>query len=148
MKVKIVLILILFNFITSCSNEETDTSISFTNISKNALGGNGLEGISSSNLVIKTNTEWEDLISQVNTLENFSENFSEISIDFNEYMLIAVFLEVKTYGSEVEITQIIETTSELIVSAQETENPVITNVITQPFHIVKVIKSDKSVVFE
>ncbi len=148
----LIIVVVLIALITSCDKnddndeQETNTLVTFVNIEKSALYGAGTEGISSSNLVITNNTDWQNLITQMNSVNNVSDNFVEIDIDFNEYMLIVIILDVKGNGWEVEIIEIIETASELIVSKQETE--FLTLVITQPFHIVKIPKSDKSVIFQ
>tara|TARA_B110000093_G_C12687581_1_gene292737 strand:- start:98 stop:553 length:456 start_codon:yes stop_codon:yes gene_type:complete len=146
----LILIIVLITFITSCDKnndeKETNNPITFVNIGKSALYGGGTEGISASNLVITNNNDWQNLITQMNSVNNVSDNFAEIDIDFNEYMLIALILDVKGNGWEVEISEIIETETEITVSKQETES--VTLVITQPFHIVKIPKNDKSVVFQ
>lgn len=143
------LIILLFSLIISCESDnneqEMNEPISSINISKSALYGAGTEGISASNLVITNSTDWQNLITQMNSVNNTSNNFTEIDVDFNEYMLIVIILEVKNNGWEVEITEIIETTSEITISNQETEFD--TSVITQPFHIVKIPINNKPVTF-
>jgi hypothetical protein len=147
----IVLILSLF-LSTSCSNDDDNsvtaqsTPITFTEIGKGALFGNGTEGISQSNIVIDNTTDWQNLMTQMNSFNNVTNEFLETNIDFNTYTVIGIFLEVKTSGWEVEISNIEENTTDIMVSKTETE--AVNSVITQPFHIVKIPVTNKPIEFE
>ncbi len=55
-----------------------------TLIAKENLHGNGAEGISEQNLIISDQTTWNDLITQMNSVNNVSDNFTETDIDFSE----------------------------------------------------------------
>jgi hypothetical protein len=135
-----------------CSNDDDNsvtaqsTPITFTEIGKGALFGNGTEGISQSNIVIDNTTDWQNLMTQMNSFNNVTNEFSETNIDFNTYIVIAIFLEVKQNGWEVEISNIEENTTDMMVSKTETE--AINSVITQPFHIVKIPVTNKPIEFE
>ncbi|MGB2416306.1 MAG: hypothetical protein ACPH6A_04630, partial [Flavobacteriaceae bacterium] len=72
--------------------------------------------------------------------------FSETNIDFNTYQIIAIFKEVKPTNWEVEISSIVENANNLSVSVVETEYDF--TVVTQPFHIIKISKTNKEIVFE
>ncbi len=149
MKTKIYFSGFLIAFILfSCnkiSNEEETNSIPFTEIGKGALYGNGAEGIPQSNLVITNNTDWQNLMNQMNSVNNVTDNFTETNIDFSTYEIIAIFLDVKGNGWEVSITDITEDNSNIYVYKSEKEYD--NSVITQPFHIVKIPKSNKPVIF-
>ena len=150
MKTKIFLLVLLFLTISCDKNEnteqETNLDISFVNIGKGALYGAGAEGISQENFVITNSTDWDNLMNQMNSINNVTDSFSETSIDFNDFMLIVIILEVKSNGWAVEIININETSSEILVSKQEMES--ITAVVTQPFHIVKIPKTSKPIAFQ
>ena len=75
-----------------------------------------------------------------------TDNFSETDIDFDNYLIIAVFLDVKSSGWEVKITNITENENSLVVSTNETQ--FISSVITQPFSIVKICRTEKTIEFE
>ncbi len=149
MKTKIYFSLFLITFILfSCnkkSSEEETNSITFTEIGKGALYGNGAEGIPQSNLVITNNTDWQNLMNQMNSVNNVTDNFTETNIDFSVYEIIAIFLDVKGNGWEVSITNITEDNANIYVDKSEKEYD--NSVITQPFHIIKIPKSNKPVVF-
>ena len=144
----IILILSLF-LVTSCNSDDyttQSTPINFTEIGKGALFGNGSEGIVQSNMVIDNTTDWQNLMNQMNSVNNATDGFSETNIDFSTYIVIAIFLEVKQHGWEVEISNIEENTTNIMVSKTETEAD--NSVITQPFHIVKIPITNKPIEFE
>jgi hypothetical protein len=138
---------------TSC-NSDDDTNampfepmaITYTEIGKGALNGNGIQGIVESNMVITDDTVWESLLNQMDSYNIVSTNFTEIDIDFNNYIIIAVFLEVKPVNWLVEITNIMENEDNILVSQEDTEGGFLT--IDQPYHIVKIPITDKPIVFE
>ncbi len=145
---KSLLLSLSFILIISCTHDNDDNDIatvSFTEISKSALYGNGDEGISQSNLVITNNTDWQNLMDQMNTVNNVTDDFTETDIDFDAYEIIAIFLDVKPSGWEVKITEIIKDDANIHV--YKTDEGFIYSVMTQPFHIVKIPKSHKPVIF-
>lgn len=146
----IILILSIF-LATSCSSDDASqtaqsTPITFTEIGKGAIFGNGTEGIAQSNIVIDNTTDWQNLMTQMDSFNNITNEFSETNIDFNIYTVIAIFLEVKPSGWEVEISNIEENNTNIMVSKTETEAD--NSVITQPFHIVKIPITNKPIEFE
>ena len=147
MKSLALILSILFS-LTSCSddNNPKTTSITFTEIGKGALYGNGSEGIVQSNMVISNTTDWQNLMNQMNSVNNVTDEFSETNIDFSTYKVIAIFLEVKPNGWQVRISNIEENVSSIMVSTAETEG--INLVVTQPFYIVKIPVTNKPIEFE
>jgi len=152
MKIRIfnILILVSLQIILSCDNNDNlelqSDPITFQEIGKGALYGNSAEGISQSNMIITNAIDWQNLMIKMNSVNNVTDNFTETDIDFDNFMVIAIFLEVKGNGWEVKINKIMENETKIIVSTQETEYA--NTVMTQPFHIVKMWKSDKSILFE
>ena len=137
----------------SCDNDEPQNNefdpieINFTEIGKGTLSGSGQENISQSNLIIQNQAEWQSLMDDMNSIDNdITSVFSETEIDFENYTIIAVFLEVKNNGWEIEINSIIENENNINISTQETESD--TLVMTQPFYIAKISNSDKTIIFE
>ncbi len=149
MKTKILFIAMLMIFI-SCNNKDNQAfpqNKEFNVIYHGTLGGNGSEGITQSNMVIDNTSDWQNLMSQMNNrFHKVSDSFSETDIDFDNYLIIAVFLEVKGGGWEVKITNITENENNLIISTKETV--FLTTVITQPFSIVKIRRTEKTIEFE
>lgn len=116
--------------------------ISFTNIAKGA--GNGSGDIKKSNLVIKNQKEWKDLMAEMKSAMNIQ--FEEKDIDFSQFYVVAVILEVKGNGWTIEVTEIKEYKENVIVTMKNT--PMMNSVITQPYHIVKIPKIDKEFIFK
>jgi len=125
------------------------TDLETTLIAKENLHGNGAEGISEQNLIISDQTTWNDLITQMNSVNNVSDNFTETDIDFSEYKIIAVFDEIKGNGSHSLELDIISNSENIIVNVTDLAlEGNATTVITQPFHIVKISNSDLPIIFE
>ncbi|TDQ23801.1 protease complex subunit PrcB family protein [Tenacibaculum caenipelagi] len=148
MKMKEILFLLSIVFLCSCSNNEDSLpksmKVDFINIGRGSLYGNGEEEVPKSNMIITNANDWGNLISQMNTVNNVSDNFTEVEINFNEFTVLAVFLEVKKSGWEIEIKSITENEESVILFIEETGFE--SSVITQPFHIVKIPKTNKKVV--
>lgn len=137
-------------FVVGCSDDDNNAfearTIDATEIAKGALYGNGEEGITASGLVINSTADWQSLVAQMNTVNNVSDEFYETDIDFDAFTVLALFLEIKGNGWEVAISEITENESDIVVSKTETE--AVNSVITQPFCIVKIPKTNKPIVFE
>src|SRR5690606_41096266 len=95
---KNVFIVLSFFLMIGCKKEEIPnngnnnnifqpTAISFVEIGKGALYGNGAEEISQSNLVITDSVVWQSLLTQMDSVNNVSDSFSEINVDFSNYMI-------------------------------------------------------------
>jgi len=73
-------------------------------------------------------------------------------IDFSEHTIIAVFMgEVSTGGYAIRVLDIVDAGSSIIVNVEKTEpgpGSVVTQALTQPFHMVQIAKTDKPVYFE
>ena len=145
---KIVLFFIILFSLNSCCNDDSETIIVDT-IGKNNLYGGGEEGISKSNLVINDSENWNNLITKMNSRSNVSNSFTETDIDFTKYQIIAVFDEVKYSGGySIDIIDITENNGTVVIKIENLKKGDATSVITQPFHIIKIKKTNKEIVFE
>ncbi|MXV38674.1 hypothetical protein GO491_08320 [Flavobacteriaceae bacterium Ap0902] len=150
---KNLLILLLSIFIVSCSSDDDSNgraAVDFTTIHQGALTGNGEEGINKQNLVIKTQSDWETLTTQMNTVNNVSDNLTDVDIDFSKYSVIAAFDEVKPnngYGLELNVTS---NSQKLFIETSETltDEEYVGFVHIQPYHIIKIENSELPIVFE
>ena len=149
---KNILIILLSIFVLSCSSDDDNsemTNIESTLIAKDNLYGNGAEGITQRNLIISDQTAWNDLIAQMNSVNIVSDNFTETDINFSEYKIIAVFDEIKRNGGHSLELDIISNSENIIVNITDlAPEGDATTVITQPFHIVKILNSDLPIIFE
>jgi hypothetical protein len=114
-------------------------------IAKGNLSGIGTEAISNQYFSITNQTEWENFISQIDVTNEVSSGFSEQNIDFSEYVVIAVIDQVRnTSGYIIDLE--ISTNYEKIFIGSNLSSPstdgVVATVISQPYHIVKIAKTN------
>lgn len=147
-----VLLLTSFFVLLSCSNNDdnfTPQNVTPTLIGKGVLYGNGAEGIPQQNVVITSQTQFNDLMNSMDSINGVSNSFTETSIDFNNFMIIGVFDSVKQNGGyDISIINIAENLDNISITIETAYTPIMTAVITQPFHIVKIPKSAKPIVFQ
>ena len=132
-----------------CCNNDNDsnyqsTKINFTEI---GLGFTELNDNLAQNLIIATETEWNILLD--NLPSEFVDNFNEININFNEFIIIALITENQpNTGYSVSINEIIENKNSINVFSEIQYVGSGYTAIVQPFHIVKIPSTNKEIVFE
>ena len=118
--------------------------IVFSTISKGTLFGNGIEGILEEKFTIKNEKQWQVFLNKINSVNNVSSSFSEININFSNHNIICVFDTVRnTGGYAIEIERVfVEKKNLNIVYNKKEPGPMemVTTIITQPYHIVKIEK--------
>ncbi|WP_299112389.1 hypothetical protein [uncultured Winogradskyella sp.] len=148
---KLFAILVLL-FALNCKSTEHQTKMAKEDIvliGKGNLFGSGAEGIEKQNLIVTGSDQWNGLLKKMNSVNNVSDSFSETKVDFSKYTLIAIFDDVKgTGGHSIELD--INTNSENIEVNIDHKGPegIATTVMTQPFYIVKIPKSDLPILFK
>ena len=150
MKTKILIIAVIFGIAISCNDNDDDLNpINFTEIGQNNLYGSGEENILQQNLTISDSETWNDLLDKMNTTNNESDEFTETDIDFEEFVVIAVFDKIYGNGGHsIDIIKITENENKVIVKIENIMGGDATSIMTQPFHIVKIPKTDKLIIFE
>ncbi|MGC6526129.1 MAG: hypothetical protein ACON30_07620 [Flavobacteriaceae bacterium] len=148
MKTTLIFLMTLLLTTGGCTKDEhkDPQTIRFTEIGKGYLSGNGAEGIEKSNLVIKTKTEWETLMQKMNTSGNVTDNFTETDIDFNTYMVIAVFDAVKMPPSSTTIEQI-KNHNNINIIYTIVDSDATVAIFGQSFHIIKMPTSNQEIMF-
>lgn len=143
-------VLVLAVLLQGCSSDATQASqaIDAVLIGQGNLYGNGAENIPKQNIVIRNQSDWNALKQKMDTRNPVSNSFSETAIDFDAFQIIAVFDEIKgSGGHSIDITGIVENDDRIVVTIQNLNSGGATSVMTQPYHIVKIPKSKKQVVF-
>jgi hypothetical protein len=161
------LFLLFISFIiVSCNNNDEPTpqpiptpvpfvpmTITSSLVGKNRL--NGSEGVNQQENVINNETVWNNLKNQIDSYYstfgiNYTEQyFAETTINFNNFTVIAVFDQVYgTGGHSIDITNITEYENNIVVTVENLQTGNASTVITQPYHIVKIPKATKPIVFE
>ncbi|TDS58866.1 hypothetical protein [Myroides indicus] len=156
---KFLIIVCLSLGMIACSSDDNrqdkgfePVTLEMKEIMHNYLSGEGREGIGKENRVITTITEWQDLIDQINQKNEKEGRIATVlkkaDIDFQNEIILAVFEEVLMNGVDtIDITKVEEQEKEVVVTIERLIKGGITSVITQPFHIVKIPKINKPVVF-
>ena len=136
----------LFAFGCSTPNDYSNMAdVDSELIAKGNLSGIGTEAISNQYFSITNQTDWENFISQIDATNEVSSGFSEQNIDFSEYVVIAVIDQVRnTSGYSIDLE--ISTNYEKIFIGSNLSSPspdgVVATVISQPYHIVKIAKTN------
>ena len=139
-------ILLIVTLAIGCSEDIYPTGSSL--IGKGSLFGNGSEGISKQNMVISDESSWHVLLEKLNSVNNVSESFTETTIDFSAYQLIAVFDEIRSTGGYSIDLDILESSDKIQVNiSYQIPEDLATTVITQPFHIVKIPLTSRAIEF-
>lgn len=146
-------ILILFSILifASCEKDSTELiNLDQTIIGSGDLHGNGREDINKSNLVINSTSDWDKLLDKIDAVNNESQHFSETQIDFAAFTILAVFDEIKgTGGHYIKIDKVVQKNNSIEVTILKSEpRDYGYAVMTQPFYITKIEKTNKNVVFK
>ncbi|MDX2359456.1 MAG: protease complex subunit PrcB family protein [Crocinitomicaceae bacterium] len=125
------------------------SSVEFTTIVRNELSGAGEEGLVQSMIVVRTQEEWEALKEKMNKVNNETDAFETPEfVDFSSEMLIACFDRVRsTGGYDLHVNHITESTDTMNVFIElAIPAGAATSVLTQPYSIIKLTKTDKTIV--
>jgi hypothetical protein len=105
---------------------------------------------SQANLVIQDSQAWVDLWYQ--HMLFMVEPMPAPEIDFSSNIVVAVFMgEVNTGGYALHIYEVMETESTIVVKMERTEpgpTCIVPQVLTQPYHIVQIAKTEKPITFD
>jgi len=145
----LILSLVLLLTISCTSDDENDfetQTITPILVGKGNLMGS--ENISNQSITIYDSASWSKIINSIDQYR-LQQSFTSTNVDFNNFQIIAVIDAVKSSGGHsIDITNIEETPKNIVVTIKHLLPGNATTVITQPFHIVKIPKSTKPVVFQ
>ncbi|WP_430612055.1 hypothetical protein [Flavobacterium sp. JP2137] len=152
---KLFLMLWLFLGVMACSNDnnsqiekevdefspvklEMDNVVQSSVVLQNSTMGN--HPYASRHLVIDHAADWQILSEQISMLQE--------TVDFDAFTVIAVFDQPRTdLGCTIDITEVKEFKKHLQVTFDRLQKVGIAQMPSLPFHIVKIPKTDKQVVF-
>ena len=143
-----ILVSIFLLIMFGCKSTTTKINeVSFQTVSKGVLFGDGVEGISESNISFTNAKDWKSFLEKINT----PNTFSKVTIDFSEQQLLCVFDTIRnTSGYKIEIKNIlIENKGIKIIytSAKPSAKEMVNMVITQPYHLVIINKRGEELTF-
>ncbi|MEN2398203.1 protease complex subunit PrcB family protein [Flavobacterium sp. MC2016-06] len=143
---KLIVLIALF-LALGCSNDSENGKTITPILIAQGSNSNYPNMISPQNFVIKSQTDWNNLLQNFDayTIVNV---IKETEIDFTKFQVIAVFYQKQSNSSSsIDITKIVENATHITVKVENLKLG-ITQDVAQPFHIVKIPKSSKSVVFQ
>lgn len=149
----LILLCSIFFMSISCRDNNDDdeqldskSEINFQLIGKGNFVGNYA---AQQNTVITTSTQWNNFLNQIDSTNNHpSTDFTETNIDFDQFMVIIVIDAVYPNGGHsVDIMTVDENSQNIEVDVEKLLQGNVTTVVTQPYHIVKIPKILKPVIF-
>lgn len=145
----IILSLVLF-LTLSCSTNERENSFAPQTITPVLIGKGWLNYntiYTKQNIVITNNNDWQTLLSNFNLINNnITATFTTTNVDFNDYQII-VAIDAKNSSTSIDVTNIVENANNIVSTIQNLQIG-ITQDVANPFHIVKIPKSTKPVLFQ
>lgn len=130
---------------TATPRIQTPHDISFVTIEEGSYGGEKTK----KQITIKTQSAWQNEWTAMKRGESPTPTLP--LVDFDRYMLVAVFMgERNTGGHGIAMTKITETNTGLVVAVNEVSpgnGCMVTQALTQPYHVVQIPKSNKPVTF-
>ncbi|MFT6748715.1 MAG: hypothetical protein ACI9XR_000217 [Flavobacterium sp.] len=156
---KMILILVSI-FILGCNSDDDETVAIFEpiEITPSLIGKRNLSIPTNypqqQNTVISDEVAWTNLKNQIDAYyQQFGINytqqyFTENNIDFNSFVVIAIFDKIYTNGGHsIDITNITEFETNIIVTIENLQTGNQFSAASQPYHIVKIPKVNKPIVF-
>ncbi|MBA6155280.1 protease complex subunit PrcB family protein [Tenacibaculum sp. S7007] len=142
------LVTILFSvMLTSCPNNNNQNSQednSFVSVYQGRMNGSG--NIEKQNKIVDSDNEWQSMLSKLNVSQN-----SIPTIDFSKSTILLLIDSVKnTGGYSVGVDSIkVEKNKMKVVVKYSGPKPtdMVTMAIEQPFHVIKINKTNKEIVF-
>ena len=146
-------IITLFSFLfllTSCSNDNNSnqSDVSFSTVVQKDLSPSDQKPIAETKVVITDAQAWNAFITKISVVNEESKYFIDTNIDFTKFQIIAVIDQKYLNGGHtIDITKIAENKNNIYVKVEKLHTGNIATVLTQPYHIVKIAKSSKKVIF-
>ncbi len=122
----------------------------FTSLSKGNLFGNGAEDFKKEYIVISSNEEWKVFLSKIDTTNKVSSTF-ENAINFSKENIVVAVDKIRNSGGfSIEIIEVVKEGDRFLVKVKS-KGPkpldMVTSAIIQPYHIVKINKTNKKIKF-
>jgi hypothetical protein len=157
MKAKHIITGVLFITIglISCKKDHVDANPRVSNqvimhtIGQDNLYGGSSEGFIEENHVINDSIAWNNLKTQMDAANDVTYKFNEQVIDFSQWTVIVSFDKVEmTGGHSINYSSIVENQANIVATIEQVhpEGPA-TTVITQPYIVVKIDKTNKPILF-
>jgi len=141
----VLLLIGAFMVLGGCEGNKYPITLDFTLIGKGNVSGSGAENLNKQNVVITDSIQWQRLLSEMDSHRSVSSSLTETNIDFDKFQLIVIIDSVRPNLCEINIKSITENKSDISVCIEKTSYDA--TVVTQPFCIVKIGKTNKNINF-
>lgn len=137
--------------LTGCNSDQEPTFVTIESIivSQGNLNGAGEEGIVKQNLIINDESMWNEMVNKMNSVNNESVNFLETEIDFSSNQVIAIFDAVRSsggYSFEISVKQ--NHITRIVELKYLNPESNVASVITQPYVVARIPKSELPIIFQ
>lgn len=145
---KTILSSIFIFLLLSCSNNEDNKSFTPQTINPVLIGqGVNTENVIVGNTVITNQADWEQLMSLFTPA--ITNTFTETNIDFNNFQLLVVIDTLRPdTGYSINISNVTENKSNIVTTITSVNSGGGFTILSQPYHIVKIPRSSKPVIFQ
>ncbi len=134
-----------FIVLGGCEENKYPITLDFTLIGKGNVSGSEAENLNKQNVVVTDSIQWQRLLSEMDSHRRVSSSLTETNIDFDKFQLIVIIDSVRPNLCEINIKSITENKSDISVCIEKTSYDA--TVVTQPFCIVKIGKTNKNINF-
>lgn len=147
-KLIFILSLVLVSFsIYSCKSDDNEQYKTVINTHLVAKGNTSATYVTPQKSVFKTANEWNNFLASYQPTA--PTNLQQANIDFAQYDVLTVVDDVYGNGGHsIDIMSVTENPQNIVVIVDKLLTGDATTVVTQPFHIVKITKTTKPIIFQ
>ena len=145
-KILVLSTIILFASCKSHKKTVKNKAFAYELIVQSALHGNGAEGFKPGLYKIADKKQWQDFLQKINKVNDESRKFKIDKIDFDKYIIVAIFDKIIGHGGVKFYIDRVENTPDtikFITAHQSQPGQMSIQVMNQPYIIIKIKKTDK-----
>ncbi|HSP11057.1 MAG TPA: protease complex subunit PrcB family protein [Salegentibacter sp.] len=141
------IVLALMIFLSCSKDEQADgEEIYFETIAQHYLSTD--EELNEQQMLIRDHKSWEELLSNMESINDQTQHFSRKEFDFSEEILLVVLDKFRPNGGHsIEIIKIVGSDNQLNAFVEKPENGNATTMVMQAYHIISIEKTSKNVDF-
>ncbi len=139
--------IVLFASCKSHQKVSKNEPFAYQLLAQSTLHGNGAEGFKPGLYKITDERQWQEFLKKINTVNNESAKFKLDHVDFDKYMIVAIFDRVLHQGGTKFYIKSVENTKDtvkFITSHEVPQGQFAIQVINQPYILIKIKKTDKA----
>ena len=148
-KLIILTTIVFFAACKSQQNSNQNQAFSYELVVQSTLHGDGKEGFEPGLYKISDKKQWQEFLKKINSVNEESGKFKLENLDFDKYMLVAIFDKVLTHGGVKFYIDRVENTPDninIVTLHEAPKGQFAIQVMNQPYIIIKIQKTDKRLV--